>query len=383
MPKIDMLEQVGIPLDTFREMFGIDPYMFWQLTSPYHKIMGDCDAIYFHYRYMSDKRVAGRSDFVRALAHAEAQVHDRLQYFVTPAYVEQETIQLTEFVQPVYYPDKDMTTHTKWMHISKVGKLTWTFISTTAITVTTVDTVTLTVNNIPSGCTKDEIEVCYHGTYVRIRPIRTAISGSTATIVVNKWLLVNPVVWDTTTIADHTLAASYVSSVDVYRRYIDETDQMTLVWKSTSGMCNCRRSTCQLCTLSTITACVTQNNFLYGIIAYKPASYANGQWNVVSASYPSDFPDMAYINYEHGLPLVNGDTDLYWTQILSHFAIALMPDQLCGCCDVQSETLWWQEDMGHSTGKGTFQIGANADNPFGTRRGAIAAWHAVLQGVGA
>lgn len=383
MNKQGILDRTITPLDTFREILGIDPYRFWQFDHPDHGEVSECDVLYTHFRYQSSNRIAGRYEFSNALFRAEFSLCDKLGYYIGPMYSENETAVIGKVVQPVVYATVPNTFQTKWRHVLRVGKLTWTNISSEAIIIDmSSDEVVLTVTGV-TGYAENEITVCYANEYVRIRPIEVSISGDTATITIRRWLLANPLLWNSSVAIDATVAANYVASVDIYRRYIDVTDQLTLVWRPTLSTCNCELPTCTMCNPQEDTGCAFQGNFLEGTVAYKHAIYSEGQW-IYSTACLYRRPDMVCINYEHGLEIDDPLID-YWSQMVVHYAIALIPDMVCGCCDVLNESKYWQEDLSHAaSGLGSYMMGqSEAENPFGHRRGAIEAWHAVLQGVGA
>lgn len=386
MSKKTEMEMPIVPLDTFRHILGIDPYTFWQIKHPAHPLSADCAEYYVHYRWQSSNHMAGRHDFLQALSRAEKMLADRMQYWVGPKYTDSERGLLPQFKQVISYSTKPLSFEAKWRHIQKVGKLTWTMLSHDAVVTYPVgtDDAVITVLNVPAAVPECEIVVCYAGTqYARVRPIRASLSGTTATITINKWLMAEPTLWNTSHEIDAIVPANFMSKVDVYWRYIDTTDQLDIIWEPGIQDCGCLLTSCDTCAQSLASACAIARNYEDGVIGYRIADYSNGIWLSSSGCAHTEQPDAVIFSYEHGLPLYECRVNDYWAQIVTHLALALIPSTICGCGNVLEEVKYWQEDLGRAvTGQSWMMSQTNAENPFGTRRGAIEAWQAVLEAVG-
>jgi len=73
----------------------------------------------------------------------------------------------------------------------------------------------------------------------------------------------------------------------------------------------------------------------------------------------------------------------HWKRIVAHFASSLLDRPPCDCALTDWE--YWREDLALAGGSdatgnqtGLFRaVDSDLDNPFGTRRGMLAAWRAV------
>jgi len=382
MAMIDDLEKTAIPLDEFRQVVSIDPYNFWQMTHPAYDHAAYCDYTYTHYRWLQPNHGAGRADFINALASATRRVSEKLGYWPVQKYEDQEVVRLPRYVQPVLYNVTPLGFQVAWRRVVSVGTLTWTSIQAGVNIVASYsaasDDVTFTVV-LTSATDACEIVVCYPGTHVRIRPVDVTVTGLVATITIKKWLLGNPTKWLTAAEFSPDIAANMLSTVDVYRRWIDTTDQITLAWEPDIYTCGCLDQECHICQMSMITACAGPGNYKIGFVKWQAAQYEAGAWAYKSSKTGVRQPDIAYISYEHGLGEC-GKTDDHLLGVISHFALALLPIGLCGCDSVMEERKYWQEDLGRNSGKGTYTFGSSVvDNTFGLQRGAIEAWSTIRE----
>lgn len=374
--QIDDLTRTILPLDYFREVLGIQPYHFWQLTTTRHRFEG-CSSVYSHERWLSDHG-PGRNDFIMAINAAEAMLANVLGYQVGPMYSE-ETIDLA---LPKVFGYKHKTA---WQHINVVGKLTYTTLSAAVAPNynNPADWVTLSVNvgNV-SAC---EVIVCYPGTFVEIRPIDVTVASGTATIKIRRWLLGNPANWENGDAHDADVAGNMLATVDVLRKWYDVTQQANLLWEPSISDCGCLEPGCAICSLSSVTACVTEADYAEGIVDCRPASYDSEQGKYVAVTALPQYrrPDMVRINYYHGL-LDGCWMPVAWRKTVTVLAVSMLDSGVCGCADVVNAVQYWQRDLNESTPSGTFMLGqSEMEGAFGKKRGALHAWNAVKLAIGA
>lgn len=369
------LNLTSIPLDTFRQVMGIDPWHFWQM-----KIPTGCSDTYAHYRWICDG-TPGRYDFTQALLMAEQLLAQKLDYWPGTRYTKGEVIKLTPPRQSVLYNRMPMKLQTRWMHVKDVGHETLTLVADVLVVYTALDDVVMTIA-VPDGTLANEIVVCYDGTTVPIRPIHVTVSANVATITIKKWLMADPSLWETCDVIDPDDTDNLLSSVSVYRVTYNQQLAILLVWEPEIQYCGCLEETCSVCTNAAHLACAVRGDYKNGLIGWQAAEYANSAW--LGHQFPSTrYPDLAYVNYLHGAnPNPHKYMSLYWAQIVSHFAVSLMDEAACGCASVLNSLRYWMEDIGYVKDSSHTLGPSDIDNPFGTRRGQIAAWKAVLMHVG-
>lgn len=368
----------ALPLDDFRRIMGIDPWHFWQMDQP-----NGCAGVTTHYRWINTESWPGRFDYVQALIMAEQQLAQKLDYWPGLLYTNNEIVRLVTPRQPVLYNHTPMKLETHWHHVQATGLITRTLIiAGYALAYGGSDDVVL-VQAVPAGTVASEIDVCYPGTHHSIRPISVVISAGAATVTIKKWLLGDPDLWTTNALLDPADASDMLATVDIYRVTYDNQHAILLAWEPEIQWCGCLNEDCVVCSNATHVACAVRGDYKNGLVGWQAAEYVNSGW--LGHAFPSSrWPDMAYINYLHGADTGNDRyMSPYWGQIVSHFAVSLMDEAGCGCTNALSQMRYWAEDMGLVKESSSHTLGpVDTDNPYGPRRGQIAAWKAVLMHVG-
>lgn len=376
MSKAD-LDLTSLPVDNFRMIMGIDPWHFWQMSTP-----AGCSDVYTHYRWIGSGG-PGRYDFIQALMMAEQQLAQKLDFWPGLRYDQNEIVRLIIPRQPVLYNRVPMKLETRWHHISNVGYRTFTKIDTLVPVYTTSDDVSMTIV-VPTGTVADEVVVCYADTYNLIRPIKVSVVSDVATITIKKWLMGDPDLWEEDDVIDPTDNDNLLASVDVYRVTYDPLRAILLAWEPELQHCGCLEETCVTCVNATHLACAVRGDYKHGLVSWQAAEYSTTGSNWLGHAFPSTrFPDMAYVNYLHGMnPYPDRYMNMYWAQLVSHFAVTFMDEAACGCSDVLNSLRYWMEDLGFIKDTSHMLGPSDTDNPYGTRRGQIAAWKAVLMHIG-
>lgn len=383
MPITDDLLQSTLQLEHFRQVLGINPYHFWQMhftTSP----VISCSSVYTHYRWVGE-RGPGRYDFIQAVNQAEHNLAKLLDYALGYNYVEHETVKL---VQPrqVAWRITPNTLNTKYQRIINVGKRTWDLIGPVTLWAPptpdhTNENISFTVN-LAEATPACELKVCYPGTTVPIEPVSISISGLVATIVIKRWMLGKPADWESGVTIDADHMANLLTTVDVYHVWSDPAQQVTVAWEPDIYVCGCGSIDCPVCALALQTACAVQGIYKLGVVGWQPATFSNTAYAAVALARPRH-PDLAFINYAHGLIDDQCYAPIYWRRVITLLALAYLDTGLCGCSEVIQAINYWQEDLSRSSDKQTFNISpSDLENPFGRRRGAINAWNAVKMSMG-
>ena len=392
--------QTILPLDWWRQAMGIDPYHFWQMTFTGHPMRG-YSHIYPQRRWQytevqtamparDAKRGPSRYDIIEAMIKAEGMLahYAPLNTWPGPTYVENEKVILTKPRQVTLYRQLPYGLTTKWHHIQNVGVETFDPITAGVVLTYTVgsDDVTCTVTTtVLAG----EIVVCYPGETTQLRPITVTKIGNIATITIKRWLCADPDQWDTATPIDATDVTNLLGTVDVYRRWIDPSQQIVLAWEPGISGCGCLNTdSCAACQQATCYACAIRRDYTIGFVGWQAST-----WNVATGEYDRDtgcwpynrHPDYAYISYEHGFP---NDNQRYmsqrWVQTVAELAAANIPDYVTDTTTQPDILYHWREDMAVANDQGKHRIMDMGDlfTPFGTRRGQVEAWRAVKSALG-
>lgn len=391
MADLNDLSLTLMPLDFFRKEVGIDPYHFWQMSHPDHSLLG-CDECYVHYRWQNSD-APSRYTFLDVIMSAENMFADILRYWVAPKFNQAEEIRILKPRQPVMMNITPTKVFTEWRHVRRVGLQTFTPLGEDVVPVYTAsDDVTITVLGIASGVAACEIVVTYPNTEVEIRPISVSLSSGTATITVKKWLMGDPDLWESSDCiainAAVPFGANLLAAVDVHRKWIDPSQQITMAWEPDIYKCGCLDAACQVCLLATQTACALRGNYKEGAIGWQLADWNATDEEYNAATRPCDnsnlWPDLAYVNYLHGLAPVNCYMSPKWTREVTILAIAELDSEPCGCDHVVNFFRHWREDLGKSTEAASHVLGStDIENPWVlTNKGHLRAWRTVKQNIG-
>lgn len=271
---------------------------------------------------------------------------------------------------------------TKYRHVQAIGRRGATLLEgAVAIVFSDVggdgidNTATITAT-VPAGTLASEIQVFFKQSDSlateaaderwQIEPLTVSVSGTTATITGHRALFANPSLWrrpfnspnynrSSINHGNTTIPADFVTEVDVYRIYPDETDAVTFLTTPTPNCGNCAYTE------------TPGSAFVY--------NSEHGLVKVCSdcTSFPcSGHPRYVRLHYLAGLPLdpVTGQTNATAETAFIQLANAEMPWQIA---DFTQDILrTWLED---------WQITPSGElppelltNPFGVRKGQISAF---------
>lgn len=413
-----------VHLESFRQVMMAHPWWFWQLQAIGSTFVDDCDQTVTEYGYQATD-AAGRDDIRGALELAEARIYEHLGYSIAPRYVER-TLPVPRYFDTRLNRMNYIATDGRWLtvqlpesKIRKIGVEKYSLIET----VTTgapahlvfsdadgdgiYDTFTATVATTVTDI--EEIQVFFsaadrlNGAGVGQRwrvPATVTIAGGVATIKGPYWCIVKPILYQSplqSTALNIVTASNFVTSLDVYRRYIDptgttvDTAQAKLIWEtrpfpvfascpgcgSSTGGANSRDPAAEA---FAIARCGIRDA-ARGIVSVGEAVYdaTAGEW---FASWMSNCtpPSRVEIRYEAGDDLVSGQVNPQWVTTVSRLAAAELGKRICACNAANKELYYWQIDrafVGSAELEKFSMTPGDMVNPFGTRNGHLFAWKQV------
>ncbi len=207
----------------------------------------------------------------------------------------------------------------------------------------------------------------------RIRPVNVIISGGNAIITGHPSLLIDPDLESAVDpqILDVTVAANFVTTVEVYRVYLDTASTLA---SPSQGVALWEDPDCAIppCTSSWLPVCQISRNAEMGMIA---PDFLQG--NTYCSPMDRE-PDRVSLNYVAGEPWVNGQMNRAMADIVAHLATAWLPVDKCGCERADRIISYWRSIEAADT-KGIVPITLKQldNNPFGVQRGALWAWERV------
>lgn len=410
-----------LSLDRFARIMGINPAHFNQsaavsLTYPVFPIQGSCTDIWYQYDWQDRDRVS-RESLARAIKAAEDEIARYLGYYPAPLWFTNEPHQYPKFSRRSYYgtgrniEGQFKTIKTKWAKIVETGQRSNSLIGTPTIAYTDPDgdgySELATITQATSETDVNNIRLYFAGksgadTW-EIRPVKTkSISGGTLTATIDSWMLLDPDLWEVLptpeapALADTSTTSNFVTTLDVYSVTTDHTETSAqFYWQrepsniyliGNSTCLNCGGNGCETCSLITQTGCAIVSDVNTGEVTPTPGSYSadNGYWTRASWTacrepeqvklwyYAGDLSDeyLAGNSYD---PLSD-----WWAYTIAWLAVARLEKPMCSCGNVQYFVNDLMTDLSFSGGTGSYNVDFELlGNPFGSRKGAVMAWHRV------
>lgn len=412
-----------LPLDLFRKQMNFNPWHFWGFASSSKvPVTSATNKPLKQYAWQQADEL-GRDEMLHAIETAEEKIRNLLHFSPAPHFVDDDMIPYPRPADTRLRYGASIDSHGQWLsvqlkegYIQQAGVETRTLISagvavvysdadgdglndtftlTVATTVTNVDQIAVYI------ATADRLDGASVSEQWRIQPVVVSISAGVATIKGRAWLLAKPILQGFEGITspsdlDPTVAANFVTTLDVYRRYTNPdgtttaTSQAKLIWETApypdyAICCGCAGSSTNPGTdpaaMAEAVARVGLRNALYGIVSAGEAVYntTTAIWSSVSWSNCSQ-PSRILVRYNAGVPLVDQQMDSRYQVIVARLAAAELSDR-AGYTDRSNHWLsHWQFDLARSAGANDEQYSISQDdlnNPFGTRRGQVDAWKRV------
>ena len=389
-----------LSLDEFAKIIGLSPLGFNQLYSPTLQNNNVCGDIFFTSSWQHSDRV-GRDDIAMAISQAEQEMTREAGFNLMPDWTTEERLNYPRPGIPELY---GIGINPRYMNksveairgmIIAGGTKATTLVQAGAPVVrsdTDTDGYLETATVVVPITTTDLNEV--HAYYPskngadawEIRPITVSISGGFATITFKSWQIAAANQMDSLDAQplDADNAASYETTVDVYRVYHDPSTQVQFMWENGSGCAGCCGS-CLACQYGTQAGCLHMRDARMGFIVPSPAS-----WNQETQSFDSQpysacrEPDQVRLWYRSGyvdpsLPRPYAEMSPYWKYAVAYFAASKFERPVCGCSNVNQFIEKWRRDASYSSmQEGGFTKTAEImANRLGTSAGALYAYQRI------
>jgi len=228
------------------------------------------------------------------------------------------------------------------------------------------------------------------------------VSGGTFTATFPSWLFINTDLQAQYPTADGfgaidiSSTTNYVTSVDVYWEYVDDTvDSAEFYWEPCpggailSGVCSCGQGeSCAACAYTTQGGCLHARDPELGIAVPQPATYDSdeNQWTIdtYQACRDPEFIKLWYYAGEIEDRFLNGrlldPLSNYWAQAIAWYATTKLERPFCSCGNVQALGERLRQDLAFTGTDTAYQVDPEVlSNPFGTQRGAVMAWQRVMR----
>lgn len=417
--------QTKLSLDQWAKIMGISPAHFNGLRFPDispepFSLMASNAAqpLWRQYDWQAPGQVS-IDTLARAIRTAENDIEGFLGYNLVPDWTSQEVHEYPkEYRRELYGSGLDNRGQMKAImpkkgRIISAGRRVSTLLGTPAVsgaslvytdpdglgwdTLATI-TVPITLTNV------DEIKLYFTGhggaPEWEVRPVLTKIiTGGNVVITVDSWLLIDPdlqnaIPFDEKTIINGGTAANYVQNIEVRREFTDFTlAPAEFFWErkpkvtATPFCASCAGTGCEVCTLIVQDGCWHPRDVYGGLIVPVPADFddANQIWERAAWTECRE-PDQVKIWYYSGeqseqflRDTVTGALDQNLATLIAHMATARLTCEFRSNNNVADLVEYWRRDVAES-GESTntiFTPPSVLENPFGTRRGEVAAWKSL------
>jgi hypothetical protein len=411
-----------LPLDTWFELMGFNRWHAWGFAdNDALAVTESCDPVLFE----SANQIGGslgREDIREAIEGAENLIHEYASFWPAPKFyeVEQTFARLSDHR---FSRRGNWNSDWRWRSMRVEGE-NW--IAASGIEGLTPIQLNAPVslldpNNdgyfelfqigpIPTTLTDASEIACYFnsndrwdstpaGDKWRVEPITADIVGGQLTIRGRPWLIGLPLLSQglNPQHINPVDVASFASSLDVYRRFVDRSgilttnSQAVVYWETRPSNCNCYHQVPTAdfsgaindpAAVASATARVGIRDGRRGVVTPAQATYivATGLWESFSSSCTDD-PDRVLLRLYAGYPSAgDGRMDKKLRDATARLTAAELQQEICGCAEAQRRVFHWQADLSKvGADKQLFASTPSIlNNPLGTRRGHWFAWNAIL-----
>jgi hypothetical protein len=409
-----------LSLPRYAQILGINPVHFQGSVGTSVWPLGNnaCADIWPRHSWQSPDQVS-REDLSFAIKESEDEISRFLGYPLAPTWYTNENHTYRQFHRPDMYATGGMNLRgmrksvpAKWKKVIRAGRRALTSIGSAtvaggALAYTDEDGDGFFENATISMATS-ETEACEIRAYFtgmegvrewEIRPAKSKeISGGTLTMMFDSWLFVDPdlqavhpTLDNTTSAIDISDTTNFVSEVDIYREYTDNTAvSAQFFWEPVAGAnvltcSSCSGTGCYECTFTTQNGCLLVRDVEGGHVVPSPSTYdaTSAQWATTAYTVCRD-PDQVKIWYYAGDmddAFLSGNkcdplSDKF-ARVIAWLATARLERPFCQCGNVTALAKSWQEDLSAQGEIGHLFDFKLLGNPFGTRRGELMAYRAV------
>lgn len=392
-----------LPVDRWAQIVGLNPLHFNQLSSATLFTNNVCGDVWFQDSYQHSDRV-GRNDIAMAIQAAEQEIAAEVGYNLIPDWTVDERISYPRpgfsgvyNVMGTNPQGKLKSIETPRGHVLSGGMRVKNLLQAgVALVRSDVDgdgynekcTVTLAV----AVTDVNEIHIYHPGQDgddgYEIRPINVSISAGTATITFKSWQVVDVNLQEQLDAGpiDADSAASYETTVDVYRIWNDPQQQVQFLWEGLPYIQDGCGS-CSSCQGNVQNGCLQIRDQRMGFVVPGPGTW-NATTNLFDTAYWSVCrePDQVRLWYLSGWanmslarPYVMMDP--YWEFAVAYYAASKLDRPVCGCSNVSQFIDMWRSDITFADDKSAFQNVSQAiqENRLGTAKGAIYAYRRIHQ----
>lgn len=351
----------GLSLDRFFAVLGINPLHGNQVGLPNNTEIFNCDGPILQHSWQTADRIS-REEIAMAIYDAEHMIADFTNFDVGIRWNEAEEHNVCRGTTSIVTNKKFVIAGGKKTVSLRSAGVAVAYSDSNGDTYK--DKATISYNN-GVDIAESEVAIFYPGKDEawRIRPITVTVNHTTFDVVVTakreQFVIESAMEMLYAREVDGANDANFLTTVDVYRIWNDDTKQVEFI----SNSCVvCDDGTCA----ETINeGCLRVTNSRLGIAGLRYLNYDCVYW-----------PTKVRLWYKAGIE------DSQWERAVAYLALSLLDRPICTCKSMEQVSRHWQEDLalrvsggGRSTSRVVGRL--NLDNPFGTTRAGIYVWNLV------
>lgn len=408
------LPKTLLSLSMFAKIMGINPAHFWgasaqSLDPVVMPIKPHCDSVWYHYSWQDSDKV-GRYDIAVLIQNAEEEIASVLGYYPAPEFIDEEQHEYPRVYAREYYgTGAEIRGLAKSVNLNYGKVLTAGRRAVSLIgTATTAGGSLVYSDDDGDGLYEtarismltsitDPCEIKVYTTGMNAYPeweIRNSrkitISGGVVTIIMDAWLLIKQELYAVlpddqgARAIDIGTTANYVSSVDVYREYVDSTQASAVFyWENADVGCGvCGGAGCSSCGQVVQNGCARIRDGNMGIISALPASYdavngwVTGGWD---GNREPDRVSFWYYSGDRSKEYLAGRTcypmSYNMAQAVAFMAASRTERPFCECESTRELSDYLRTNLVKNDRVNSFFATNDVlSSPFGTRVGEVKAW---------
>lgn len=408
-----------LPLETFRETFGFNPFWFYGLSNATVPITSGCNRGTMKYAWQ-DENAVGRQDILEAIEVAEHRLEDFLGYSVAPYYrtdrvgwPKYKDIGVWRTTNAVNAAGRFVSVRLPVGHVQSIGTLKRTLLGSPAVQLLDVDKDGLYETfeiRISTTITDPKRLAVYFSALDRmdgeavsedwrIAPLKIRFASGQAIIRGRSWLLIQPLLYEgwNARLLDPDDTENYVSTLEIYDTSTETegstltTCQAVLRWESLPHPSFCWCASCSGISYGgsefdpaaeglAVARCGIREADIGFVIPGLSVLNSDGTW---TAQHLVSFrePESVTVRYQAGFPTeADGQMARKFRTVVARLAAANLDGRQLNCEVANRQLARWQFDLARAAGANDeqYQISpSDLDNPLGTKAGEVYAWKEV------
>jgi len=399
-----------LSLERFAKILGLNPLHFCSAQSTLLRATSECSDIWYQYQWQDAQGKVSREQIAELIAEAEEDLARELGFWPAPVWITGEA-------QPYPRPYRPELTGTgisirgRWKsvvlehgHVQYGGIRATELLGTEGFVAQDADGDGFAEWAVFTVTVEAGLEACEVHAFFKefeavdavncrtdpsstgadptweVRDIYASVSGTTLTVRVHKWNLLQPQLQEghDAGVIDADVAENYVDEIVFYREYADRSHQVTFLWGDDAVCLD------QACAWASQAGCIRVKNSAAATVTLIPATWVAIEETYAPASWVQSMEPMAFWAYykagfvpPRGLVGCEPLSD-FWARMIAILAASRIESPMCSCENVRTLVDKWRDDKSMSSKTRAYHsTSLTLMNPLGTRVGEEYVWKRV------